>query len=196
MKDCIIVAGGSNHLGQNLNFFVGDLKYDRWKTIAGPNYHITTSPGICVDNTALWVENPKLIMLTGYSCCVYSIFEGYSQDKINENNKSLIEENQGKTEKVSEPKNEEKAKIGKIGKDNEKEEEQKVRSFSFKKTEMKEKKIIEKKLNLEQNILESEKIDPQFYIQSDDTVGKDKSSNKNSRIAPASKDNYKDKIEN
>ena len=50
-------------------------------------------------------------MLTGYSCCVYSIFEGYSQDKINENNKSLIEENQGKTEKVSEPKNEEKAKM-------------------------------------------------------------------------------------
>lgn len=196
MKDCIIVAGGSNHLGKNLNFFVGDLNYDRWKTIEGPNYHITTSPGICVDNTAFWIEIPKVIMLNGYSCCVCSIFEGYSQDKFNENNKSPIVENQDKTGKEKELKNEGKAKVGKIDKDNEKEEERKVRSFSFKKTEFKEKKIIEKKLNLEQNILGSEKIDPEFYVKSEDTLGKEKCSDKDSRNTPVFEDSFKNKIEN
>lgn len=195
MKDCIIIAGGSNNQVQNFNFFVGNLNCDTWKTIEGPNCHISTSPGICIENTAIWVEIPKIIMLNRYSCCVCNIFESNSQINKSENNLEPKPKNQIKIEKENDWKkglNSEITKINYV----EDYEEKKISSFSFKKTEIKGKKIIEKKLDLDENIGEYEKKDTEFYIKGDDTMGKEKWTDVNLHNTPVCEDSFKSKMGN
>ena len=186
MKDCIIVAGGSNSQAINFNFFIGNLDCDTWKTIEGPNYHISTSPGMCVENTAIWVEIPKIIILKGSSCCVCNIFESNSQINKFENNlegKNTIKS--GKENDWKKGGSSDKTKVNYVGNY----EEMKTSTFSFKKIESKE----EKKLNLEENILGSDKV---FYIQGDDTMGKEKFTDKKLHNTPVCEDSFKSKMDN
>lgn len=150
VKNQIVLAGGKVNGKPNSQFFIGSLECDNWKIIDGPRFVLYSAPGISADSSAIWVEYPKIVILSEMVCYVWNISENSAEGGIKVQEKSKLGEKKNKPEK--------------------KVEKNSSQGVSFKKLEFKEKKIIGNKNYLEDKILQSKKINEQLYLRSDEKL--------------------------
>lgn len=152
VKNQIILAGGNINGHPNTQFFIGSIECDNWKVIDGPRSIVYTGPGISADSSAIWVEYPKIVILSEMVCYVWNISENGPEGEIRvQEDKSKLSEKKKKVEEKNDL----------------------SKGTSLKKVEFKEKKIIGNRKYLEEKILESNKINEQLYLRSDENLMKE-----------------------
>lgn len=87
VKSQIIVAGGKTNGKPNYRFFISNIECEKWKVIEGPGIFLTKSPGICVKNSAIWVEFPKIVVFSGLFFSIWNIIDGKVEQVDNKGKK-------------------------------------------------------------------------------------------------------------